>query len=251
MILGAQLYTARDLCKTLDDFSDTLKKVADIGYTTVQVSGTCDFEPEWLKEELQKTGLKCVITHVRPADSFYNDTQKVIADHNVFDCKYLGLGAFGFKDEETDPKYSSFVETYKPVTKELKEAGKLFMYHNHGQEFYKENGKTILERMAEDFAADELGFTLDVYWAQKAGGDPAVWIEKFKNRVPCLHYKDMDYLGRTMYIGGGNMNFERIIKATEDAKTEYVLVEQDDCNGENPIDCFKRSYDYLTSLGLK
>ena len=37
MKIGAQLYTVRDFCKTLDGFSETLKKVADIGYTTVQV----------------------------------------------------------------------------------------------------------------------------------------------------------------------------------------------------------------------
>ena len=43
MKLGAQLYTVRDFTKTTDDFAETLKKVADIGYRTVQVSGTCAF----------------------------------------------------------------------------------------------------------------------------------------------------------------------------------------------------------------
>ena len=31
MEIGAQFYTVRDFCKTLDDFAETLKKVADIG----------------------------------------------------------------------------------------------------------------------------------------------------------------------------------------------------------------------------
>ena len=57
MKIGAQLFTLRDFCKTLDGFSETLKKVADIGYTTVQVSGTCAYEPEWLAEELKKNSL--------------------------------------------------------------------------------------------------------------------------------------------------------------------------------------------------
>lgn len=48
MNIGAQLYTVREFCKTLDDFALTLKKVADIGYRTVQVSGTCAFDPAWL-----------------------------------------------------------------------------------------------------------------------------------------------------------------------------------------------------------
>ena len=59
MKIGAQFYTIRDFCKTLDDFSESLKKVADIGYKTVQISGTCAYTPEWLKAELLKNGLEC------------------------------------------------------------------------------------------------------------------------------------------------------------------------------------------------
>ncbi|MFI3206701.1 MAG: sugar phosphate isomerase/epimerase [Clostridia bacterium] len=248
MLTGAQLFTARDLCKNLDDFSETLKKVADIGYTTIQASGTCAFEPEWLKEQLDATGLKCVITHVRPPETFYTETQKVIADHKVFDCKYLGLGSFGFEDKS---RYPLFVDTYKDVTKAIKEAGQYFMYHNHGHEFYKENGKNMLERMAEDFPADELGFTLDVCWVQTAGADPAYWIEYFKGRVPCLHIKDRDYVGKLVPLGEGNLNLDRILKVSETSDVEYLLVEQDDCNGEDPIECLRRSYEYLKAAGLR
>ena len=51
MKTGAQFYTVRDFCKDLDGFAETLKKVADIGYKTVQISGTCAYEPEWLKAQ--------------------------------------------------------------------------------------------------------------------------------------------------------------------------------------------------------
>ena len=63
MQIGAQLYTVREHARNLDDFSETLKKIADIGYKTVQVSGTCAYEAAWLKEQLDANGLKCVITH--------------------------------------------------------------------------------------------------------------------------------------------------------------------------------------------
>ena len=48
MQIGAQFFTVRNQCQTLDDFALTLRKVADIGYTTVQLSATCPFEPEWM-----------------------------------------------------------------------------------------------------------------------------------------------------------------------------------------------------------
>ena len=43
MEIGAQLYTVRDYAKTTEDFAETLKKIADIGYRIVQVSGTCGY----------------------------------------------------------------------------------------------------------------------------------------------------------------------------------------------------------------
>ena len=48
----------------------------------------------------------------------------------------------------------------------------------------------------------------------------------------------------------GNINFEAVIAAAADAKTEYLLIEQDNCHGEDPFDCLKRSYQNLRALGL-
>ena len=77
MEIGAQFYTIRDFCKNTDDFAESLKKVADIGYKNVQISGTCEFSPEWLKAELAKNGLKCVLTHT-PADKLKSDPASMI-----------------------------------------------------------------------------------------------------------------------------------------------------------------------------
>ena len=63
MQLGAQFFTIRDFCKNTDDIAESLKKVADIGYKTVQLSGICAYDAGWMKEELRKNGLTCVLTH--------------------------------------------------------------------------------------------------------------------------------------------------------------------------------------------
>lgn len=36
--IGAQFYTLREYMKTIEDFDASCKKVADIGYQTVQIS---------------------------------------------------------------------------------------------------------------------------------------------------------------------------------------------------------------------
>lgn len=246
MEIGAQLFTLREFCKTKEAFADTLKRVADIGYKNIQVSGTCEYEPEWLDAQLKANGLKCVLTHI-PADKLRDSTAKVAADHNIFGCRYIGLGMYGFSEENI---YEKFFDAYKPVADTLHANGKYFMYHNHDGEFQHRNGKTILENILEDFAPEKLGITMDVFWVQAGGGNPADWLEKASGRVPCIHLKDFAYGKKMAVLGEGNLNFDSIFASAESAGTKYMLVEQDDCNGEDPFDCLQRSYDFLKSRGF-
>ena len=155
MEIGAQFYTVREHCKTLEDFAESLKKVADIGYRNVQISGTCPYPAEWLKEQLTKNGLRCVLTHSSAA-RLKDETEQVIAEHNVFGCDYIGLGWWAF-DPEKDMSWEQWMENFPPVAEKIAAAGKLFMYHNHDQEFKKLDGKLILEKLMEEMDADPLG----------------------------------------------------------------------------------------------
>ncbi len=249
MEIGVQLYTLRNYCKDLNSLSETLKRVADIGYKNVQISGTCEYEAEWLKRELDKNSLKCVLTHT-PTDKLINSTEKVAADHTVFGCDKIGLGCYVFHEEKENESFDNFFKTYLPVADKLYKNGKYFMYHNHASEFIKRDGKVILQHIAEKFAPEKLGFTLDTYWIQVGGSDPALWIENLAGRVSCIHLKDCAFGQKMSVLGEGNINFDRIFEKAETAGTKYMLVEQDECNGEDPFDCIKRSYDYLKSRGF-
>ena len=248
--IGAQLYTVREQCQTLENLALTLRKIADIGYRTVQVSGTCAFEAGWLKEQLEKNGLQCVLTHT-PADRLTGDTAQVIRDHDVFGCDYVGLGYYPMRGEDVPGLLKAFCETYAPVAKALKAGGKYFMYHNHDQEFQKIGGLTLLEHMAGAFPADEMGFTLDTYWVQVGGGDPAQWLERLAGRIPCIHLKDCACDRLMAPIGEGNINFDRVFEKAAAGGTKYMLVEQDNCNGEDPVECLRRSYQFLRSRGFE
>ena len=141
------------------------------------------------------------------------------------------------------------------LVEKIKENGYRFFYHNHAFEFSRgANGERFLERILRDFPADLMGITFDTYWAQFAGADPAKVLLALAGRVECIHLKDMcatDRNGNRMApVGYGNMDFERILVSAESAGSEYLLVEQDDCYGEDPFACLKKSFDYLKSLGL-
>ena len=256
MIIGAQLYTVRDFCKTPEALAETLKKIADIGYTSVQLSGVCAYEADWMAAELKKDGLTADLTHFS-YDRIVKDTDATIAFHKTFGCPYIGIGS-NPKFQFDAASMQTFIDEIRPAVKKIAAAGLKFMYHSHHMEFgrFPENGnKNSFEMMSEAFTPDELGFTMDCYWAVEAGADPVEVIHALKGRVDCLHYKDRCFSltakGQRMApVGKGNMNYPAIIRASLDAGTKYAFVEQDSCYEDDPFDCLKASYDSLRSLGL-
>ncbi len=249
MEIGAQLYTVRAMCQTPEGFADTLRRIADIGYRTVQVSGTCPYEADWLRDRLRENGLRCVLTHI-PRERLTGDIASVIRDHDVFSCRYVGLGYWSF-DPESSMTYDAFMAVYPAVARALRNGGKYFMYHNHDGEFRRLGSRVILDLLAENIPKEDMGFTLDTFWIQAGGGDPASWIEKLSGRVPCIHLKDFAYGRQMAVLGEGNIDLDRVFQKAEAAGTEYMLVEQDDCHGEDPIECLRRSYLYLASRGFE
>lgn len=246
MKIGAQMYTVRNFCKDTASLSETLKRLADIGYKYVQISGTCAYDAEWMKNELDKNGLECVLTHTA-TQRLEAEPEKVAKEHDILGCKCVGLGVYDFCAGSVE----DYISRYKKIAKTLAEHGKYFMHHNHAKEFMHVDGRAVLDILADEFSEDELGFTLDTYWVQVAGGDPAAWIEKLSGRVPCIHLKDCTYEGKYEVIGDGNINFDRVFEKAEKAGTKFMLVEQDEVYGSDPFDCLTRSYKYLHSLGFE
>lgn len=257
MIIGAQLYTVRDFCKTTEDLAETLKKVADIGYTEVQLSGICDYDADWMVEQLKTNGLRASITHFA-YDRIVNDTDATILHHKTMQTPYIGLGSIpNFKKNGCSLEaVNAYMDAIEPAVKKISAAGLKFMYHNHNMEFVRyPDGTNVIERMCERFAAEEYGITLDTYWVMAGGADPVDWLRRLKGRLNCVHFKDMVYNGedgavRMAPIGWGNMNYPAILQACVDSGVEVGYIEQDRCYDEDPFHCLKKSYDYLVAQGF-
>ena len=255
MKIGAQLYTVRDYCQTLDSFAETLTKVADMGYSTIQMSGACEFEAEWFAEQLKKNGLVCELTHFELPE-ITETTDALFAAHQKFGCPRIGIGYMPEEFRGSVESVTRFCDIVAPAAARIAQLGGYLMYHNHAFEYEKiEDGRTFMEMISDRFSPNELGFTLDTYWVQYGGYDPVEEIKRLSGRIPVVHFKDMEILadGTRRYcpVGSGVLDFPAIVAALENTGCETAFVEQDDCFGEDPFVCLKKSYDYLTSLGLK
>ena len=56
--IGAQLFTLRTFMQNECDIRRSLKKVAEIGYKTVQISAIGPIDPHVLRDTVMKTALK-------------------------------------------------------------------------------------------------------------------------------------------------------------------------------------------------
>lgn len=258
MILGAQFFTLRNFCKDLDGLEESMKKVADIGYKSIQLSGVCDYDGEWAKEKAKENGLTIDITHYNYT-KICHDTENTIKQHDAMNCKCIGIGISPYP--KTQEGLDTLCEEIAPAAKMIAESGHKLMYHNHHFEFVKIGDKTFLECLCDRFSPDELGITLDTFWVQAAGADPVYWINKLHGRIDRIHFKDMSVFindkdpmncRRIAPIGDGVMNYDAIIEACIDENIEIGYVELDDCYGEDPFECLKKSYNFLnTRYGLK
>lgn len=251
MEIGAQFYTLRDNCSCLEDFEKSLERVAKIGYKTVQISGTCGYDPHWLKETLDKYGLRCVLTHTSP-DRIINEPLAVVEEHKIFGCTNIGIGIM--PGGPTKENLELFIKNFKEPARIFRENGAKLFYHHHGHEFERlPDGSTFMDKILEAFPPEELGITVDTYWAQYGGLVPEELIRSLKGRVECVHLKDYGVsLGNPIMerVGYGNLNMENIIDACAQSGAKYLLVEQDNCNGACPFKCLTDSYNYLKSRGL-
>ena len=253
MKIGAQMYTIREFCQTPEDTVKSLEKLAEIGYRYVQYSGCGPMDPKELKAACDRVGIEVIITH-SPYDRIIDDTDALIEDHNMMGCDYIGLGSMPKYARVDKAGLEAFFKVIEEPIKKIKAAGKRFGYHNHAFEFCKMKDRLIFDRLLERFPADDLGIILDTYWVQQGGADIYQWIKKLEGRLYCVHLKDQGVQedGKSpmmMPVGEGNLNFPDIIKAFEAAGAEYAFVEQDKCNGEDPFECLRRSFEYLKSLG--
>lgn len=255
--IGMQLYTLRDSCNTIEDYEKTCQKLQQIGYKMVQISGIAPTDAAKLKEAAAKNGIEVTLTHC-PPDKFLNDMDWIASYHKSLDCKIAGIGSmpgiWDIKDNMSDDFIKDFISIFKPVPEELKKHGIKFGYHNHAAEFMKYKGKHIIDIIIEEMGDDNFTLIFDAYWASYAGVNPAKFIREHKNKIDCIHFKDMVIYGarevRMAPIGDGNLDWDDIIDACDESGVKYAYVEQDDCFGEDPFDCVKKSYDFLSKKGF-
>ncbi len=245
--VAAQLYTVREHCQTATDLATSLRRIRQIGYQAVQLSGLGPIPEAEIVTMTGDLGLTICATHEGSHD-ILDRPEKAIARLQALGCKNTAYPFpkdinFGQPEE-----VRTLVRKLEASGAKFRAAGLTLAYHNHAIEFVKFEGSTVLNYIYQKTAPEHLAAELDTYWIQLGGGNPVDWCRKLRGRLPFIHLKDYTYTTADKpgwcEIGSGTLPFAEIIAEAESGGCEWFIVEQDTCPGD-PFESLKKSYDYL------
>lgn len=249
--VALQLYTLRNFLGTPEAVATTLRKVAAIGYRSVQISGM----PAGVMTEAEmlalcrSLGLTICATHEH-GPTILNEVDKVIARLSALGCKYTAYPYPAGVNLASPEELTSLIRGLNASGEAMARRGQTLTYHNHHTELQKVGGKQLLERIYAETDPAYVQGEIDTYWIQYGGGDPVDWCRRLAGRLPLLHMKDYtlptDGTPRFGAIGEGNLNFRAIVDAAEASGCQWFIVEQDTCPGD-PFEAVRQSFDYIAS----
>lgn len=272
--VGIQVYGLRDLLEnTPENFKEVMKKVKAMGYDGVELAGLYGMRPEYIKEILAEYELIPISAHVPFAEMMEN-LEQIIKDYSTIGVKYLVMPYMAEEYRPVNPDgFQRFLPLLSEIGQKIFNAGMTFLYHNHDFEFVKlDDGRWGYDAMFEAIPYDNLMCELDTCWCDVATGETPEFIRKYTGRIPVVHLKDYIKKGevKNMYkligieteetggdtgyfgfrpVGFGQMIWEPVLEASIDANAGWAIVEQDEHYAMDPLECARKSREYLKLLG--
>jgi len=243
MKIGLQIYTLRDIIS--EGYDKILKEVAEIGYKGVEMTYSPD-DGDKVAELLKKYGLKGTSAHIS-IDEIENNFERASGFLDKIGSKSMIVPWIDGKVIETEEKTIETAKRFETVAKKVAERGYELGFHNHTIEFEKKFGsRTVMDIFYDE--APSLKFQIDCGWAFAAGADVIAILNKFGDRLSCIHIKDVDANKTPTEVGNGKVDMKAVLATANKYGVEWGIVEQDHCVNHKPLDAVKISYDYIQTI---
>ena len=121
MEVGLNLFSIRNLIMNEKDFRENLNKVKDMGYRYVQYSGG-PYDPEMINRVTKEVGLPVCLTHV-PLDRILNENDKLMKEHEKFECRNIGLGSLKFDYYVNEKLFKDTIDRLQAIAVNMSKNG--------------------------------------------------------------------------------------------------------------------------------
>jgi len=249
-LLGFQASSLRPYLTTEDEVQHTFHKLHNMGYRFVQLQWIDPAVPlASTAEALRETGLKCIATQ-EDFTVVRNNLDYYVTMNRLWESDSLCVSTIPH-ELMTPEGIEEFCDAMGQMARTLGEHGIALTFHPLWFNYEYVNGIRAIDIVMEQLP--EVGLTLCVYHAVRAGEDPVALLERYQGRVNICHFKDSalstegkEYL---VPLGQGRIDWLPIFEACHRTGVIWGLVEQENWQ-KDAFDCAKDSLDYLTNSGI-
>jgi len=238
--ISLQLWSVRDALN--ENFSETLKRVSDIGYTGVEMAGYAGLTPADAANAVAEAGLLCSGMHV-PIQRLRSEPEAVAEEAKLFGTKNVVCPYYPREELTDEQAFIKLAAELDSIGKTLSALGCQLHYHNHDFELLELGEKRGMEILLENASAQNLSSQADLYWIHKGGLDPSAYLESQDNRVSLVHVKDETELG------SGPIDYPNVFQTIEKiGAVEWYIVEVERYS-MSPIDSVAVSFEQMRKWG--
>ncbi|MGE4320435.1 MAG: sugar phosphate isomerase/epimerase family protein [Acholeplasmataceae bacterium] len=241
-----QLYSLRHFLKTEEMIKETLKKVKDMGFDYILLSGIGKFSDDkinFIDQCTKELDLKIIGTHI-DYNQLKEEFEQTVKYHKQLGCSYVGISAIpdGF-DRRSLNDYQAFIFQANQMANRLKEHDLKLVYHHHAFEFAKIDEFLPMDVIMQNMISENLSVEPDLFWIQFSGLNPLDFIETYKHKIELIQIKDMKVklsnkwvtTAQCAPIGEGNMDYKKIISVINRLDFPYLIIEQDEFFDQDPF----------------
>ena len=244
--VGFQIWTInKDL---QNDFAGTLKKMADIGYKTVEMcsppgygfKSLMDMKAIEMKKIVENTGLKLESTHYNMGELRTNLAER-IAFASESGQKQMVCSSFGIPQKSTMSDWMKACDEINTMGMKSKESGIQMVFHNHHMEFEKIDGNLIYDALLKQLDPEYVKMQFQVA-VISVGYKASDYFIKYPGRFISAHLADWSSAdNKQKPVGQGDVDWKEFFATVNKGGVKNIFVEMD------PV-TFKPSIDYLNKL---
>ena len=257
MKIGIQMYTLRKSMTTPEDFDKTLRRVAEIGYKSVQITPPGFVTAKDLAAQLKTYGLSADSV-IRTVMSIPEQLDQICADAEFLQTDVLRTDSIPNEWRSSADGYRKFAQHLEHCGKLLHQHGLKFMYHFHAFEYTTFGQTRGIDILLNETSPEYVMFQPDVFWMTAAGTEPSAELLRYRGRTTYMHLKDYlvtpsregvleEYSHVSAPVGTGNLNWAGILSTARSIGVENFVVE-DDMGILDPFDSAAQSFSNLTRL---
>ncbi|MBU2979570.1 sugar phosphate isomerase/epimerase [Alteromonas sp. C1M14] len=254
--MSVQLWSVNDALQ--EDFEGTLTKLAQMGFDGVELAGRFGpfaDDPCALKRCLNNLGLEVSGAHVA-IETLDEENQE--ATVRFYQQLGVDLLIIPYDERAWHPQQvNHFIDDLNRLSTQLARHNMGIGFHNHDKEFGAYKNATYWDYIAEN-THQQVALQQDVGWITYAGHNPTLYVNRYADRLPSIHFKACALENAAAHIpliGQDSVDWAPLIATTTSLATvPWVVLEQEvypcGLTSMQAVSASKKGLDELLSQAL-